>query len=490
MTCQKSACELKKELTKLFPNCYVQQISTKCLSQYSYYIESDKKAVVVDPIRDINLYTDLLKERDAELLYIFETHFHADFVSGHVELADKTGAKIIYGPNAHCNFHIKIVDHEETIEFTNKHFFQLLHTPGHTMESSCFVLYEVEEKNKKQLAVFTGDTLFLGDVGRPDLAVKEGEVSSEDLASHMYESCECLKKKIENECIVLPGHGAGSACGKNIQTGSYSTFEEQKKTNYALNDKLSRKEFIEILCANIPTPPQYFFTDVLLNRKPITHWDDILKKSLKPIKVHDFEELLNDKDVIVIDSRKHAKVVEFGFVKGTYTISLEMTYAIWSATLFPVTSKIALITDEGAEAESISRLTRVGFENIIGYLEGGFEAWIKEQKPIEKIRYIEVVEAIKLFNDKASQVLDVRNKPELVNPGFIKDSVFITLSELEKNLDKVNNKDSLYVLCKGGNRATIASSILRSHGFKNDIAVIKGGMEALLKEGFKPFKTE
>lgn len=484
MTCQNS---FVPDMSKISDNCFIQQIDTKCLAQYSYYIESDKKAAIIDPLRDISIYTDLLKSRGAKLLYVLETHFHADFVSGHVELADTTGAEIVFGPGAEAEFKIRKTKHGEIFDLSDKIKIELLHTPGHTLESSCFCLLEVNKDSAKNLAVFTGDTLFLGDVGRPDLAVKSN-LTSKDLATMLFESIQLLKK-LPDSCIVFPGHGAGSACGKNIQVGTASTMELQKKSNYALNDNLKKEEFIEIATANIPTPPQYFFFDAMMNKKSITHWEDILKKCLKPIDLKTFEKYLSDSSVKIIDSRSHKDVV-LGFIKGTVTISLDMTYAIWAATLYKPDTKVVVVAAPGKEMESVSRLTRVGFENILGYLDGGIETWLKAKKPVVKLRYIEAKDTLKIAHDDPEKIIDVRNPKELACPGYIKNSQSIPLPTFEENIKSVNNKDTVYMLCKGGNRATIAASMLRNNNYENDIVVIEGGFDKLMKEGLVPTKKE
>lgn len=481
MTCPNT---LTVDLSKLSPYCYVEQIFTKCLAQYAYYIEADKKAIVIDPIRDVTYFTDILKSRDATLKYVCETHFHADFISGHVELANKTGAEIVFGPNAVADFKLTSVKHETILDLSEKIKLKVLHTPGHTLESSCFVLLEKSDNGEfKQLAVFTGDTLFLGDVGRPDLAVKS-DLTSKDLANMLYDSIQLLKK-LPDECVVLPGHGAGSACGKNIQTGSMSTISQQTKSNYALNENLKKEEFIEIVTVNIPTPPQYFFYDALCNKKSITQTEDVLKKCNNAIKLTDFQKILEDKEIVVIDSRKHSEIVD-GFIKGTVCICLEMSYAIWTAMLYKPDTKIVLVTDIGKEIESITRLTRVGFENILGYLEGGYEAWVKAQLPVKKLKEISVQEGLKVISENPKSLLDIRNHKEYISPGYIKDSVLIPLPELKDNFDKIEKKEPLYILCKTGNRAFVTGSLLRGQGFENDLIVIKGGIDALIKEGLVP----
>lgn len=477
--------ELNIDLANISPHCYIEQINTKCLSQFGYYIESEGKAVVVDPVRDVEYYTELIKRRNSKLKYVAETHFHADFVSGHLELADKTDAKIVFGPGARPEFDVVETNHEMILEISDKIAIQILHTPGHTLESCCFAILEKtssEVKPWKHLAVLTGDTLFLGDVGRPDLAVKS-DLTSRDLAALMYSSIEYLKK-LPDDCIVLPGHGAGSACGKNIQKGAYSTIGIQKKTNYAVNDSLSKEEFIEILISNLPTPPQYFFYDAIMNKKSVEGVEKILEEA-KALEPEEFYKIMQEKDVKVIDARRNSKLYEEGLFPKAYSIDLSMTYAIWAATLMKPNDKILIICDEDNTDEAITRLTRVGFDNIIGYLKGGMAAWKEKDLPTEKID----LEHTTTFADKIRDrpfILDVRNEPEFVNPGILPGSLLIPLPTLEKNLDKIPKDKTIYILCRGAMRASIAASILRTQGFKNELRVIHGGLERLITKGVKP----
>jgi hydroxyacylglutathione hydrolase len=485
MTCPNA---LSLDLSKLSAHCYIQQFATGCLAQYTYYIESDKVAVIIDPLRDIDSYLKLIKERGSKLKYIIETHFHADFVSGHVDLASKTGAEIVYGPEAQAEFKILSVKHEEVLDISDKVKIQVLHTPGHTLESSCFLLYEKQDKDNKQIGVFTGDTLFLGDIGRPDLSVKS-DLTSKDLACYLYESIQLLKKVIVDDCVIFPAHGAGSACGKNIQAGSYSNMAIQKKTNYALSDNLKRREFIEIATANIPTPPQYFFFDAMLNHKLIANHEDVLKKSLTPIDVDEFAKFFEDKSIVVLDTREVKSVYE-GFISGSILISLDIQYAIWTATLFTPDTKIAIIAPEGREEEAVSRLMRVGFDNVVGYLKGGFKSWSDAKKPIDKLILCPASECVKTVEENRKYVLDVRNQPEFVNFGIIKEAQRSPLPMLEANVEKINKTDKIFGLCRAGVRAIMAACILKKHGFKNEIVILEGGFDNLVKNGFQPDKLE
>lgn len=487
--------EPSKPLIALSKNYYIEQISTPCLAHFGYYIEANGKAFVVDPTRDVNYYLSLLKKRNAQLIYIGETHFHADFVSGHLELAKETGAKIIYGPDAVADFPIVKTKDGMIFDLSTKIGIQLLHTPGHTLESCSYSIIEKEEKSpwgKHQThAVMTGDTLFLGEVGRPDLAVKSG-LTDHDLAALLYNSLQKLKK-LPNECQVLPGHGAGSACGKCIQKGNYSTIAEQKKTNFALNDNLKKEEFVEIATSNISTPPQYFFFDVMMNKKNITSLKKIIETGLKYIKPKEFQKLSTEKDVKIIDARKNSEIFEDGIVPFSYCIDLSMTYAIWAATLLKPSDKVLLICDPNKEEEAITRLARVGFDNFIGVLEGGLKSWKNAGLPVTKISLTKSSDFIK-FLDKPSYnteetILDVRNPAEHKQIGIISKSILIPLNTLEKNFNTIPNNVPISILCKVGLRASIAASILASKGFKNEIKVVEGGMDALMKDK-TPVKLE
>lgn len=478
--------EFSVDLGTYFKNCYIEQIRTDCLSQFGYYIEADGNAFVVDPVRDIQYYLDLLKKRNAKLKFIGETHFHADFISGHVDLSDQTSSKIIFGPGATCDFPIVHSHHEMIFELSSKISIQLLHTPGHTLESCCFSIIEKQDSEVrpwKTLAVMTGDTLFLGDVGRPDLAVKS-DLTSKDLATLLHNSIHILKK-LPDECLVLPGHGSGSACGKNIQKGTMSTIGIQKKTNFALSDTITKEEFIEISISNLPTPPQYFFYDAIMNKKGLSSVKSIVEKSRKPIPPKVVELLMKNPDVKIVDTRMNSLIFEEGILPKSITIDMSMTYAIWAATLLKPHDLILLICEEGKEEEAMTRLTRVGFDNILGYLEGGIENWKKQGLATKSIHLEKNTEFVNKI-PKNPYILDVRNEPEFKTPGILSKSQLIPLPNLEKNLSKVSKDEHIYILCRGGMRATIAASILISNGYTNEISVIEGGLERLMKNGVNP----
>lgn len=476
------------DLAHLSPNVYIQQFTTGCLAQYAYYLETTdtKIAVIIDPMRDTKQYLDLLEQRGSKLKYVIETHFHADFVSGHYDLHSKTGAQIIFGPGAKAEYEIMSAEHKQIIDLNDKVKIQVLHTPGHTLESSCFVLLDNKEDGTyKQLGVFTGDTLFLGDTGRPDLACNS-ELNSKDLAEMLFDSLQ-LFHTLDDECIVFPGHGAGSPCGKNIQTGSYSKIGIQKKTNFALNTNLKKEEFVEIASSDLPTPPQYFFVDAFLNKQTLEDLSKFVDKSLIPLSVEEFEKYLEDDSVTVIDSR-NMKQNPKSFITKTIRIGLDITYAIWAGTLVNAKSKVALVCDLGKEEESISRLGRVGFTNIIGYLKGGIDSWIESQKQLAEVSICPAVSSTNHAEDSDNFFLDIRKPAEISGTGTIKGSLTIPLDKLEHNLEKIPHDRQIHVLCKTGARALVTGSILRKHGFKNDIVVFEGGMDNLIKTGFHPIK--
>ena len=481
MTCQtKCTNAFTLDLAKLSEYCYIQQFITGCLAQFAYYIETnDKVSVIIDPLRDIDQYLKLIEERGSKLKYILVTHFHADFVAGHYDLAIKTGAEIVFGPEAKPEFKIKDIKDGEILDLSDKIKIKIIHTPGHTLESTCFLLLEINQNKEKQLGVFTGDTLFLGDTGRPDLAMKS-DLTSKDLASLLYDSVQNLKK-LDDECVIFPGHGAGSACGKNIQSGSYSTIGLQKKTDIVLSDNLKKEEFIEMATSDLQTPPSYFFIDVAMNQKAIPFYEEIMKKSFVPIEVEEFDKLIQDELISTIDSRTIKSVNEQGLPYGAINVTIDNNYAIYAATIFNPKNKMIIIAEEGREYEAVSRLTRVGFENILGYLKGGINSWISAQKPLSKLNLILKDEAKKITEN--GYVLDVRTSKEFKCPGHIKSSIMIPLGELENNLEKIDKSKKILILCRSGIRATMAATILLKHGFNKDLAVIEGGILNLIEKG-------
>ncbi|MCA4898771.1 MAG: MBL fold metallo-hydrolase [Bacteroidota bacterium] len=449
---------------------YIEQLYTNCLAEAAYYIESGGEAAIIDPIRETEPYTSLAKKRNATIKFIFETHFHADFVSGHIDLAKKVNAPIVYGPQAHTDYKVyNAVDGEEFK--LGKLTIKVLHTPGHTPESSCYLLLD---ENKKPHAVFTGDTLFVGDVGRPDLL--DGVMTREELASMLYDSLNNKIKTLPNETIVYPAHGPGSACGKNIGKETFSTIGEQKKFNYALKD-VSREDFIAQVTEGILPPPSYFFEDARINKQGYASVDQVLAASNRALTVQQFKEQLQ-RGALVLDTRK-ADDFEKGFIKGAINIGLNGQYAIWVGTLIDIKQPLLLVTDEGTEHESVLRLARVGYENVVGYLKGGIGSW---DEPLDAVHSI-TAEQMKNEIQKDTEILDVR-KPGEWNTSHLKDAQFVPLADFPKNIKPLNKHKQYIVHCGGGYRSMTAISIMKREGFTN-LTNVYGGFTAMVNAGLE-----
>ncbi|MFY8021591.1 MAG: MBL fold metallo-hydrolase [Bacteroidia bacterium] len=453
---------------------YIQQIYTSCLAEAAYYIESNGEAAIIDPLRETSPYIDLAEKRGAQIKYVFETHFHADFVSGHIDLAAKTGASIVYGPGAVSEFKMYVAEDNEVFQL-GKISLKLLHTPGHTLESSCILLLD-ESGNPH--AIFTGDTLFVGDVGRPDLAVKS-DLTKEDLAGMLYDS---LKNKImilPDDLILYPGHGAGSACGKNIGKETSSTLGIQKQSNYALCCS-TKEEFVNKLISGLEEPPKYFFIDAAINKKGYRNIDEVMSKNAIALRVEQVADKI-DKGSIILDSRM-PEIFEKGFIPGSINIGLQGQYAVWVGSLIDYGKPIIVIADPGKEEEAILRLARVGYEHVFGYLDGGFDAWIHAGKKIEVVDSIEPeVFAEELGLDNPT-VIDVRNPGEWLS-GHIDGAELIPLSKLEQSLKKLNPEHKYLIHCAGGYRSMMASSIMKKHGF-NHIKNVHGGINKIKEAGY------
>lgn len=449
---------------------YIEQLYTNCLAEAAYYIESEGEAAIIDPIRETEPYIELAKKRNATIKYIFETHFHADFVSGHIDLAKKVNAPIVFGPQANTSYKVRnAVDGEEFA--LGKILIQVLHTPGHTPESSCYLLLN---EDKKPHAVFTGDTLFVGDVGRPDLL--DGIMTREELASMLYDSLNKKIKTLPDSTIVYPAHGPGSACGKNIGKETFSTIGEQKRFNYALKD-ISREEFIAQVTDGILPPPPYFFEDARINKQGYDSVEEVLSESKRPLSAEAFKAEVK-KGALVLDTRK-ADDFEKGFIKGSINIGLNGQYAIWVGTLLPIKQPLLLVTEEGAEHESILRLARVGYENVIGYLKGGIASWN------EKLETVHSISADQLKSEMNSDVaiLDVR-KPSEWNTSHLKDAQFVPLADFPKNLKAFDKSKPYIVHCGGGYRSMTAISIMKREGFTN-LTNVYGGFRAIVNAGLE-----
>ena len=449
---------------------FIKQLYTGCLSEAAYFIASEGEAAVIDPLRDIDEYLQLAKEHNVKIKYIFETHFHADFVSGHLDLATKTGAKIIYGPNTETKLPVYIAKDEEAFS-VGKLSIQVLHTPGHTLESSCFLL---KNENKNDYAIFTGDTLFVGDVGRPDLAQKGEELTMNDLAGMLFDSLQTKIIPLDDKVIVYPAHGAGSSCGKNLGAETYSTIGEQKQNNYALQPQ-SKEEFIKAVTEGLPMPPQYFPVNAKINKEGYESLDAVLQKGLEPLSIAAFKEKATHDNVIILDTR-HALVFTKGFVPNSIFIGLEGRFAEWAGSILPFNKTIILVTEQGKEEESIIRLSRVGFENFGGYLQGGFEAWQNADEKIDMIIDIESDElAMDIPFDNNLIVVDVRKEIEYAD-GHLKQAINIPLAELTDPASMANLEDNhnIYIHCAGGYRSVIAASLMKQQGIHN-IRNILGG---------------
>ncbi len=439
----------------------IEQIYTSCLAQGAYFIESDGEAAVIDPLRESFPYIERAKEKNVKIKYIFETHFHADFVSGHIDLADKTGAQIIYGPKAETDFDKYNAVDGEIFEI-GKIKIKVLHTPGHTPESTTYLL--IDEKGEEK-AIFTGDTLFIGDVGRPDLAQKTMNLSQEELAGWLYDSLRNKIMPLSDDIIIYPAHGAGSSCGKNMSKETYDTLGNQKKVNYALNAKLSKEDFIKEVTDGLMMPPQYFSKNAMLNKKGYQTIDEVMRTGLDPLSPEQFEVLSKQEDVLILDVRDKWDFVH-EHIKGSLFIGLGGSFAPWVGTLIEdIDQKIILITPSGKEEETVRRLARVGYDNSIGYLDGGLQTWKKSGRTTESLPTIKVEDFVD--SDIQDEIIDVR-KPDEYNSAHIVGAHSITLDFfLTDNYKELDKSKSYYVHCRSGYRSTAASSFLRREGFSN-----------------------
>jgi glyoxylase-like metal-dependent hydrolase (beta-lactamase superfamily II)/rhodanese-related sulfurtransferase len=449
---------------------FIQQLYTGCLSEAAYYIESEGIAAIIDPLRDIEEYLELAQERNATIKYIFETHFHADFVSGHLDLAAATGATIVYGPQTVTSYPVHVAKDGEVFSI-GKLKVEVLHTPGHTLESSCYLLKDEQGKN---YAVFTGDTLFVGDVGRPDLAQKESEITMDDLAGMMYESLTHKIIPLEDEVIVYPAHGAGSSCGKNLGSETFSTIGEQKRSNYALQTE-SKEAFIKVVTEGLAAPPLYFPINAKINKEGYESLDALLEKGMQALSVAAFKAKAANEDVLILDTRISSLFTQ-GFVPGSVSIGLDGRFAEWAGSILPFDKTLILVTEPGKERETIVRLARVGFDKIDGYLEGSYPAWLESGEAIDLIIDVEADElAMDLPFDSKILIVDVRKQPEHAN-GHIKESVNIPLDTLTDpgSMAGFDESQNIYVHCAGGYRSVIASSLIKREGFHNIRNVVGG----------------
>ena len=452
----------------------VEQLYTNCLSEAAYFIASEGEAAVVDPLRDYQHYIDLAEKHGVKIKYIFETHFHADFISGHIDLSRKTGAPIIYGPETKTNFPVHVAVAGEKFSI-GKVTIEVHHTPGHTPESTCYLLYD---ENEKPYCIFTGDTLFVGDVGRPDLF--GASITKEEMASRMYDSLQRLKK-LPDDIIVYPAHGPGSACGKNLGKETWSTIGTQKKLNYALQD-MPKEDFIKSITTGLSKPPQYFPLNAKINSQGYESLDDVLEKSRKALTVEQFETEMKKPKTVVLDTR-HEDIFEKGFVPGSVFIGLNGRFAEWVGTLLNMDDRILLVTAKGKEKESIVRMARVGYDNVVGFLEGGFETWKDSGRKYDMIISIDAEEFLLDYNHDKITVIDVRKESEY-EAGHVEGAENVVLQEFDQQLHKLDDHEdkNLYVHCLAGYRSMIAASLMRRKGFQN-LKNVTGGWNAIKNSG-------
>ena len=449
----------------------IEQIYTKCLAQGAYYIESQGEVAVIDPLRETFPYIDRAKADGARIKYIFETHFHADFVSGHLDLAKSTEAQIVFGPEANPSFDFISAKDGEVFQIGDLTI-TVIHTPGHTMESSCYLL---KDSKGKQIALFTGDTLFIGDVGRPDLAQKSADMTKEDLAGMLYESIRTKLLPLEDDLIVYPAHGAGSACGKNMSKETFSTLGEQKRTNYALNLKLSKSDFVNELINGLLPPPGYFGMNVSLNKSGYENITEVINRGLTPLNIEKFKELSAKDDILILDTRKAAEFSK-GHIPGSLFVGLEGQFAPWVGAVIPnINQKLILVTPEGKEEETVRRLARVGYDQVIGYLDGGFECWSAQNEKLDCVERITVDELLEM-EISSSTIVDVR-KPGEYEASHINDANLLPLDFIQENI-KDYPGEPFILHCAGGYRSMIAASILKRHNM-HKIKDVIGGFNAI-----------
>ncbi|PKQ46061.1 MBL fold metallo-hydrolase [Confluentibacter flavum] len=456
----------------------IEQIYTGCLAQGAYYIESNGEVAIIDPLRETQQYVDKAANEHAKIKYIFETHFHADFVSGHIDLAKKTGAKIIFGPTAKTDYEAYIAKDNETFKLGNITI-KVLHTPGHTLESATYLLID---KNGKDHAIFSGDTLFLGDVGRPDLAIKS-DLTKEDLAAMLYDSLRNKIMPLADDVIVYPAHGAGSACGKNLSKDTVGILGEQKKTNYALRADMTKEEFVKEVLDGILPPPQYFAKNAMMNKTGYDAFETVLKKGNIALSANDFEIIANHENALVLDVRTEQEFAK-GHIPNSIFIGLNGAFAPWvGALITDLKQPILLVTPIGQEKETVTRLSRVGYDNTLGFLKGGFDTWGASGKDVETLESISAEAFSNRFKEEDLNVLDVRKDGEYQSTHLKGKNVkHFALDYINQNMHAISKDKTYYIHCAGGYRSAIATSILKARGF-NNLIDITGGIETLKKTG-------
>nr|WP_321222328.1 MBL fold metallo-hydrolase [uncultured Psychroserpens sp.] len=452
----------------------IEQLYTSCLAQGAYYIESNGEVAIIDPLRETQSYIEKATKNNAKIKYIFETHFHADFVSGHVDLAKKTGATIVYGPGAETSYEIHSAKDNEEFQIGNITI-KALHTPGHTLESTTYLLID---QNGKNHAIFSGDTLFLGDVGRPDLAIKS-DTTKEDLAAMLFDSLREKIMTLADDVIVYPAHGAGSACGKNLSKETVGTIGDQKKTNYALRADMTKEEFVKEVLDGIAPPPQYFAKNAMLNKTGYDNFETVLKTGNIALTPKDFEAIANHEDALVLDVRPQSDFIK-GHIPNSIFIGLNGGFAPWVGALIKdIKQPIILVVPEGKSQEAVTRLSRVGYDNTLGYLEGGIEAWISEGKEIDTLESISAEDLADRVKNGDVNILDVRKDGEYASM-HLEDAQHFALDFINEQMNEVSKDKTYHIHCAGGYRSVIAASILKARGFHN-LVDVAGGFGAIKK---------
>lgn len=450
----------------------IEQIYTGCLAQGAYYITSAGEAAIIDPLRETQPYIERLEEENVQLKYIFETHFHADFVSGHLDLSRKTHAPIVYGPTANPEFEAIIAADGQLFEVGDVKI-KVLHTPGHTLESTCYLLID---ENGAETALFSGDTLFLGDVGRPDLAQKGAQMTQEELAGLLYESLHHKILPLHDDITVYPAHGAGSACGKNMQKETADTLGNQKKTNYALNQK-DKESFIKEVTDGLLPPPAYFGMNVMMNKKGYHSFDEVLSQGLHALVPEQFEEIAEASGALILDVRNNRTFAK-GFIPQSVNIGLDGDFAPWvGALIADVSQPIVLVTEKGDEEEAVTRLSRVGFDHVLGFLKGGFEAWVKAGKETDSVSRISAGQFEKEISGKEVKIIDIRRESEYI-AEHIHEAYNKPLAYINEWIHELQPQEHFYMHCGSGYRSTMAASILQARGYRN-FTEIEGGFKAI-----------
>lgn len=454
----------------------IEQIYTGCLAQGAYYIESEGEAVIVDPLREVDQYVEKAEKNGAAIKYIFETHFHADFVSGHIDLANKTGASIVYGPNAEPAFPAIIAKQGQVFRVGSISF-EVLHTPGHTMESSCFLL---KDESGKSVALFSGDTLFIGDVGRPDLAQKAEHLTQEDLAGLLYDSTRKIMS-LPDDIIVYPAHGAGSACGKNMSKETFDTLGHQKLVNYALRAGMTKEEFIREVTTGLLPPPAYFPLNVSMNKQGYESIDTVMQRGKRTLSADEFEATANEFHALILDTR-HPEAFVNGFIPNSINIGIDGNFAPWVGTLIPeIKQPLLIVADSGREEEVITRLARVGYDHTIGYLKGGFASWISAGKEIDNIETVSANDLGGITGKRPFHLLDVRKRSEYLSEHVV-DAENVPLDYINDAMHKIDKNTDYYVHCASGYRSVVFISILRARGFDR-LTNVTGGFKAIKEKG-------